>query len=117
MPFSRPVMLRTYNFIGSAAFSTKPPKNARPEPTSENQGIKETYTAEEFEQFLDSQVDSYKNVFGGTDLDKHLDQLIEKKLQSGMSDDQILEEITAKIPQMQGNFESDEKQEINPEDL
>jgi hypothetical protein len=44
-------------------------------------------------QEMESKFADYEKVFGGTDIDKKLDKLIEEQFEKGMSEAQILQEL------------------------
>ena len=55
--------------------------------------IEDALENEDIMQEMESKVADYEKVFGGTDIDKKLDKLIEEQFEKGMSEAQILQEL------------------------
>ena len=68
-------------------------------------------------EFMADNAERYEEVFGGTEVDQALDELIESKLASGMSFEDILAETTKDIKGIENPYQDGAPLELVPERL
>ena len=60
---------------------------------------RERMNAEDLDKLVAAELENYQRVFGGTELDKLLDNLIDQKLAEGKDEQALLEELATKLSQ------------------
>ena len=69
----------------------------------------------DMDKFMADNLESYEEVYGGTEVDQALDELIESKLASGMSHEDILTEMTKDVKGIGNAYQDGAPLELVPE--